>query len=327
MPSRAACATLGTAPCVESTREGEAAIDRGGLLEKLIIDARLNEYTLRDRNPNVPYSAEEIGADAAACREAGASIVHYHAREPETGAPSSRVEHYADAARAIRARSDVLIMPTLGANTVVDLDARFGHIEEMASDPSTRADLVPLDMASLSLAMWREGMDRVGGAELVYYNSVGTLEALAARAAAARAVPMAAIWNVASLRLLEAFVETSVFPGTILAELFTTEGGLIAGHPGTRRGLQALIDFVPDSVDCLWAAACYGASVLELAEQAIEQGGHVALGLGDYAYPELAGGQPTNAEVVDAVVQLARKHGREIATPAEVRERLGTPPV
>ncbi len=136
---------------------------------------------------------------------------------------------------------------------------------------------------------------------------------------------MAAIWNVGSLRLLEAFVETGVLPRTIFAELFTTEGGLIAGHPGSVAGLQALIDFVPDEIDCVWAAACYGANAMPLVEHAIAGGGHVAIGLGDYAYPELAGGKPTNAQVIEAVVALARRHGREIATPDEARARLALP--
>lgn len=291
-------------------------------MDKLIIDARLNEYTFRDPNPNVPYSPEEIAADAEACVAAGASIVHYHAREPGTGAPSNDTALYAEAARAIRARCDALVMPTLGANTVTDLDERIGHIEAMANDDATRADLVPLDLASLSLGMWREGMDEVRGDDLVYYNPIGTLKTLAARAQAVGALPMAAIWNVGSLRLLEAFCETGVLPGTVFAELFTTEGGLISGHPGTKAGLQALIDFVPGSVDCVWAAACYGANALPLAEQAIAQGGHVAIGLGDHPYRELGDAPPTNAEVVAAVAELARRYGREVATPAEARDRL-----
>lgn len=292
-------------------------------MDKLIIDARLNEYTFRQPNPNIPFSPEEIARDAAACREAGASIVHFHARDPETGAPSSDPALYAETARGIRAACDAIIMPTLGANTVLDLDERISHVEWMAKDDATRADLVPLDLASISLGMWRPGMQAVGGDELVYYNSVGALKTLAARAQAAGAKPMAAIWNVGSLRLLEAFAQTGVLPNTIFAELFTTEGGLIAGHPGTLRGLQALIDFVPLSVDCLWAAACYGANALELVEHAIEQGGHVAIGLGDYAYPEIGDGAPTNAEVIARVVSIARSKGREIATPAEARARLG----
>ena len=291
-------------------------------MDKLIIDARLNEYTSREPNPNIPFSPDEIARDAAACREAGASIVHYHARDPESGAPSADPTLYAETARQIRNNCDAIIMPTLGANTVTDLDERISHLEFMAKEDATRAELAPLDLASISLGIWREGMNEVGGDDLVYYNSVGALKTLAARARAVGAQPMAAIWNVGSLRILEAFVQTGVLPRTIFAELFTTEGGLIAGHPGTRAGLQALIDFVPDSVDCLWAAACYGANALELVEQAVEQGGHVAIGLGDYAYPELGGGQPTNAEVIAAVVEIARRKGREISTPEEARVRL-----
>ncbi|MBY0400595.1 3-keto-5-aminohexanoate cleavage protein, partial [Myxococcota bacterium] len=90
-------------------------------MQKLIVEARLNEYTPRQPNPNVPFSPAEIARDAAACRAAGAAIVHYHARDPQTGAPSAEVALYAETARRIRAACDALVMPTLGANTVLDL--------------------------------------------------------------------------------------------------------------------------------------------------------------------------------------------------------------
>jgi uncharacterized protein (DUF849 family) len=54
---------------------------------------------------------------------------------------------------------------------------------------------------------------------------------------------------------------------------------------------------------------------------AIEQGGHVAIGIGDYAYPEL--NYPTNVQLVDEVVKLARLVGREVASSEEAREILG----
>jgi uncharacterized protein (DUF849 family) len=286
-------------------------------MQKLILEARLNEYTPRTPNPHVPFSPEELARDAAACREAGASIVHFHAREPSSGAPSIEIRLYLEAARRIREACDVLIMPTLGANTIVDLDQRFVHVEAMAKSPETRADLVPLDLASTNLPIWSPGAAEIAGRDLAYYNTVATLETLAARAAAVEALPMAAIWGVGSLRLLEALVETGALPRTIYTELFLTEGGLLAGHPATLRGLEALLDFLPESVDCVWAVAGYGANVLELAEIAIERGGHVALGLGDHAYLEIAEAAPTNAEVIAEVAAIARRNGRELATPAE----------
>ena len=53
---------------------------------KVMIEVRCNEYTMRDRNPNVPWSAAEIAEDAARCRDAGAAVVHYHARNAASGA-------------------------------------------------------------------------------------------------------------------------------------------------------------------------------------------------------------------------------------------------
>jgi len=291
-------------------------------MDALIIDARLNEYTMRDRNPNVPWSPEEIGRDAAACREAGASIVHYHARHPETGAPSGEAALYAAAAREIRARCDVLVMPTLGAGQIPNLEDRFAHIEVMAKDPATRADLVPLDLATTNLPIFTPagpgGRPALVADDLHYLNTVGMLKQLAARSRAVGAVPMAAIWSVGSLRLLDALIATGSLAEPCYAELFCTEAGLLAGHPGTRRGLEAYLDFLPPGRRVWWAVACYGASALELAEFAIERGGHVALGLGDYAYPEL-GKAPTNADVVAAVAAVARRRGRKLAAPAELR--------
>ena len=56
---------------------------------------------------------------------------------------------------------------------------------------------------------------------------------------------------------------------------------------------------------------------------AIATGGHVSIGIGDYAYPEL--GYPTNAELVEEITRMARQVGRAVATPAETRQILGIP--
>jgi uncharacterized protein (DUF849 family) len=292
-------------------------------VQDLIIDARLNEYTGREANPKVPFSPEEIAHDAAACREAGAAIIHYHARDPETGAPSAAPALYKAAARGIREQCDALVMPTLGAGTIPDLEGRFGHIEAMAEDAATRADFVPLDLASTNLPIYFEDKCELGGDDLAYSNTVGLLKTLAAKSAEVGAIPMAAIWNVGSLRLLDAFLATGVMRSPCYAELFLTEGGLIAGHPCSLVGLDAYLAFLPKA-ECAWAVACYGANVLDLAEVAIERGGHVALGLGDHPYTELGDGTPSNAEVVAAVAEIARRKGRKLAQPKDLRQWLAT---
>jgi uncharacterized protein (DUF849 family) len=67
---------------------------------KLIIQVRLNEGMPKQGNPNTPYSPEEIANAAIECHRAGAAVVHYHARDPHSGAASSSVELYAEVVHA-----------------------------------------------------------------------------------------------------------------------------------------------------------------------------------------------------------------------------------
>ena len=110
-------------------------------MEKLIIEARVNEFMMREEgNPNVPYTPHEIAADAVKCREAGAAILHFHARRPD-GAPDHDAETYAETVGRILAASDILVHPTLGYATLdAGPEARLAHILKMAADPK-RSDM------------------------------------------------------------------------------------------------------------------------------------------------------------------------------------------
>ena len=55
-------------------------------MQKMMIEAAINELASKKYNPNVPYGPEEVAEDALACIEAGATIVHFHARDADTGA-------------------------------------------------------------------------------------------------------------------------------------------------------------------------------------------------------------------------------------------------
>jgi uncharacterized protein (DUF849 family) len=123
------------------------------------------------------------------------------------------------------------------------------------------------------------------------------------------------------MRLVEPMVETGILQEPLYLQLLLTGEGMLSGHPATARGLDAFLDFLPSGLDLEWSVLGYGVNLLELADVVLERGGHFSLGLGDYAYLEL--GLPTNAEVISSVVERARAHGREPATPTRLRERLG----
>ncbi len=289
-------------------------------LDKLIVEVRCNEYTSRRANPHVPFSPEEIAADAAACREAGAAILHFHAREPKSGAPAYDAACYGDSIRRIRAACDVLVNPTLGAVSVPDPKQRAAIIPALAANEATRPDLAPVDLASLNIDPWDPDERRFLVEDMIYATSVAGLREITSTIRAAGVLPQAVLWTVGSARLLGAFLELGVFSAPVAAQI-TLSSSLLAAHPGSVRGLNALVDFLPENADIVWSVNNGGGNLLPLVAAAIERGGHIAIGLGDYAYPEL--GTPTNAELVREVARIARGCGRELATPAEVRERLG----
>jgi 3-keto-5-aminohexanoate cleavage enzyme len=292
------------------------------LAGRVVIEVRGNEYTGREPNPHVPWSASEIAADAEACREAGASIVHFHARDPRTGAPAWATEDYAEVIRAVRRRTDVLLNPTLGAATVPDPAVRVAHIPELAADPATRPDFAPVDLGSFNIDPYDPRTRTFRNEELVYRTSVAGLRHEIAAIRGSGVAVQAVLWTVGSARLLGAFCEMGVLPPTVLAQV-TLSDGWLSSHPGTVRGMQALVDFLPSGAAAPtvhWSVSCYGGNLLRLVAAAIERGGHVSIGLGDYAYPEL--GTPTNAELVAEVVRIARYFGRVPATPDEVRAVL-----
>lgn len=290
-------------------------------MKKLIIEARVNEYAPRTRNPNVPWSTDEIARDAAACRDAGASVVHFHARKAD-GTPEHAYESYRDTLAAIRARSDILIHPTLGYVTLnAPAEERLRHVRRMVEE-GTPPEIAPMDMGSTNVSVLDEsGRYLPEMEERVYQNSTATLHYFADRLREWRLKPYLQIWNLSFMREMERFFAVGWLDAPVFVEFVCTDNHCIGGHPGTPKGLQAFIDFLPQQVPVEWTVCNYGGNLLPLVSQAIAQGGHVSIGLGDYHYDQL--GAPTNAQLVERVARIAREYGREVATPAEARQILG----
>jgi 3-keto-5-aminohexanoate cleavage enzyme len=292
-------------------------------MEKLIIQVRVNEGQMRSANPHVPYSPEEIASTIVECWRAGASVVHYHAREPETGKPSTDPALYAEVVRRVKKECDIITFPTLGAAMLPTVDERLRHIVQMASDPATKPDCVPADMLTTNIDFYdRERKRFRGSGDRIYLNTTNMLRELCEKTRAIGVRPVAMMWNIAGIRLTQAFIEMGLFEEPLMCE-FTVfgEGFQEFGHPPTVKGLQALTDFMPPGANWHWMVSVIEANPFPVHAYAIANGGHVAVGLGDYGYPEL--GHPTNAQVVTRVADMARSIGREVATAAEARQLFG----
>lgn len=291
-------------------------------MDKLIIEVRVNEYAPRHPNPHVPWTPEEIARDAAAVRAAGASILHFHARRPD-GSPDHATETYAAILRGIRAAApDLLVHPTLGQITLSEPERRIAHIVELARDPLLRPEFASLDLGSTNIDVFAGAERGFTTGDRTYANPVGVLRRFLRAFREAGVRPAMACWSIPFLRTLDALLATGEVeePGWVL--LVHTEGGILGGHPATAEGLRAFLDHMPRG-RLHWSVCCKEGNLLPVAMEAIARGGHVAIGIGDYAYPHL--GTPTNAELVAEVVAMAKLAGREIATPEEARAMLGLP--
>jgi len=291
-------------------------------MQKLVIEVRINEGTTKDENPHVPYSPEEIADQAIDCWRQGASVVHYHARAPKTGAPSADVELYADVVRRIKNESDLITMPTLGANMLPTAEERLAHIMEMARDPATKPDCIPVDMLTTNMGIFDPQVKQFRTGDRIYLNTIDMLAYLCETVRSVGVKPVSMMWNVAGVRLTEAFLEMGLYDEALYCELPLFGDDFMAfGHPATTRGLQALLDFFPPEANWPWIVNAVGANAFPVIAGAIERGGHVAVGIPDCSYAEL--GPPTNVELVGHVIDMAHTMGREVATAAEAREILG----
>jgi uncharacterized protein (DUF849 family) len=285
-----------------------------------IIQLRANESARRTDRPHLPLTPHEIVADAVSAARAGASILHWHARDPRTGRTTTDAGLNGQIAHDVRVSTDLVLHATLGAAANQDAIGRTAPVAALNEDPLRRFDLVPVDFGSMNFDLWDAEVRRFRTEHLVYLNprrslrlTLDTFRRLGVRV-------VSVCWNVGQIRTARRFQEMGLL-GRTLWELVFTGDAMPDGMAPTRRGLEAMIEQVPKGQP--WSVACINGDALELAAWAIELGGHVSIGLGDWPYPQL--GSPTNAEIVALVADLVERAGRPVATPQDARELLHLP--
>lgn len=289
-------------------------------MKKLILEARINEYAMRDHNPNIPWTADEIAETAARVRQEGASILHFHARTVD-GQPLNTLASYDEIIRKVRAKSDILILPTLGfISNDADAKKRIDNVVALARDPATKPDIAPIDTGSANLEIFNKEQGHAEFAGRIYENTTESLIHYARQLKQAGVKPKMVSWSVGFTRRALMLMDMGLIeePGYMLFHM--TDGRVITGHPGTVAGLEAHLMFLPRDRQIEWTANVLGGNLLALADTIARRGGHMAMGIGDYPYPELD--YPTNEVLIRETVRTIRSAGREPATPDEVREML-----
>ena len=270
-------------------------------MEKLIITAALNgaEVT-REQQPALPITPEEIAIAAEACCQAGASIVHVHARHAE-GTPTQDRETYRAIIAAVRARCDVIVQVSTG-----------GAVGMTAAERLAPVTLAP-EMATLS-------MGSVNFGDGLFENLPADMETFA-RAMQQQGVKIELeIFDTGMLTTVQRWLKSGLLQGP---QHFDFVLGIPGGMAGTHQALMYLQSQLPPA--STWTVAGIGAAQLPLATLAMLLGGHVRVGFEDnvdYRRGELA---TSNAQLVQRIVRIAAELDRPVATPDEARAILGMP--
>ena len=269
------------------------------MAEPVIITAALVGAELtRENTPYLPLTPEEIAAEARAAYDAGAAMVHIHARDAE-GSPTQNVEDYRRIIEAVRLRvPEVIIQVSTGGAVWMKPGERLQPLE-----------LQP-DMASLTTGTVNFG-------EEVFSNSMPMVREFA-RAMLERSIrPELEIFDSgmipAALRLLkEGLLNEPLHFNLVL--------GVPGGAAGTIKTLLHMVESLPTG--CTWTASGIGPAQLPLTTAAIMLGGHIRVGLEDNIYYKRGVLSEGNAPLVGRAVRLADELGRKVATPDEARGLL-----
>ena len=267
----------------------------------VITAAMVGAETTREQTSALPISPDEIGEDAAKCREAGAAMVHIHARTPD-GKPSQDTELFRAAIRAIRKRCDILIQVSTGGAVGMSVDERCGPLRLTGADRP--------DMATLSTGTVNFGDD-------VFWNPRPLVRDIATRIKALGIKPEIECFDAGMVDEAYALEKEGFITFPAHFDFVLGVGGALAARP---EALDFLRSYIPKGSS--WTCAAMGRHQLAFVELTAERGGNARVGLEDNIYLSKGVLAKGNYELVAEAAKRAKGAGRVLATPQEARELL-----
>jgi len=281
--------------------------------DKLVISAALaGAATVKGQNENVPYTAEEFGNEAKKCYDAGASIVHIHARDPEKGNPTHDLDIIKAVIDNIKEKApDIIINLSTAISAIATEKQRIAPVE------TYKPALCSLNTNSMNFSV---GDHRIGKVTLaptnVFVNNFSMIQKFAKRIKKARTKPelevydMGGLYNVLFLNRQEGLFEQPLH--------FQFVFGVLGGIPFSYQNLASLLVLKPP--DATWSVCGVAKDQFRAGMCASVMGGHIRVGLEDNIRTVDGALAKGSYEQVEWAAKVAKIAGREVATPAEAAE-------
>ncbi len=278
-------------------------------------------------SPHLPITAEEIADAAIGAAEAGAALVHVHARDPKTGKPDQSPEAFAPFLKVIKQRSNCVINITTGGAPTM------GIAERLAPCAFFKPEVASLNMGSMNFGLfpmlarqkefkfdWEkpylaESDDRI------FKNTFKDIEGILTSCAKNNTRFEIECYDIGHLYTLRHFADRGIVkPPFFIQSVFGILGG-IGPHPEDVMHMKRTADrLFGDQYH--WSVLGAGRNQLPIAAQSVSMGGNVRVGLEDSLWAGAGKLAETNAQQVTLVRSIIENMGLEIATSDEAREML-----
>jgi uncharacterized protein (DUF849 family) len=278
-------------------------------------------------SPHLPVTAAEIAEAAVGAAEAGAAIVHLHARQPEDGRPDQDPALFEPFLKVIRQRCDAVINLTTGGHPSMPL------AERLRPALTFQPEVASLNMGSMGFGLfpmlkrydnWRfdwEPKLLEASRDLVFRNTYKDIEQLLELLSPLGTRFEFECYDTAHLYNLAHFLDRGlVRPPLFVQTCFGILGG-IGSHPDDVQHMKRTADRLFGS-HYVWSVLAAGAGQMRVAAMAAAMGGHVRVGLEDSLWAGPGRLARSNAEQVTIVRQIIENLGLAVATPAEARVLL-----
>ena len=278
-------------------------------------------------SPHLPVTAEEIADAAIGAAEAGAAIVHLHARDPKDGRPDQSIERFAPFLKVVKQRSDCVINITTGGAATMTVEERLKPVAHF------KPEVASLNMGSMNFGLYpmlerfkdlKHDWERPyleGSRDRIFKNTFADIEHILTTCADNGTRFEIECYDIGHLYTLKHFLDRGVVkPPLFVQSVFGILGG-IGTHPEDVLMMKRTADrLLGDNYH--WSVLGAGASQMRIAAQAAAMGGNVRVGMEDSLW--IGPGQlaENNAQQVRKVRQILEGLGLEIASPEDAREIL-----
>lgn len=278
-------------------------------------------------SPYLPVTPSEIADAAVEAAEAGAALVHVHARNPVTGQPDQSPEAFEPFLKVIKQRSRAVINITTGGAPTMSVEERLTPCSVF------KPEVASLNMGSMNFGLYpmlnrykefKHDWERpylAGSDDRIFKNTFRDIENILTTCAENGTRFEIECYDIGHLYTLAHFADRGlVKPPFFVQSVFGILGG-IGAHPEDVSHMKRTADRLFGD-DYRWSVLGAGRNQLAIAAQAVSMGGNLRVGLEDSLWIRPGELAKSNAEQVRAARQIVEAMGLEIATPDEARTIL-----